>query len=346
MNIRIKSLKINNFKGIEELKLDFKYLNSDEVLDNIVIYGINGAGKSTILEAIYLSLIVATTYQNRKDLEKIENYLIDSISLGSEWIYNNRDEFTISIEILEASNSKTGTLKYNKDSGLSWSITPKLSISFGKPFTFLSSYRLLNPTTIQTAGDWEEIERIEYFSRRAGAYLNGRSRRDSQVFPSLSLQFDNNYKTVKQHLVNLITDKQVGAITEDGIETLEKIKEAFKIFFPEKEFLEKLSRTERLKDYRLNIKNEDGSVVDLDQLSSGEREVIAFFTYLCIKALNSSILIIDEPELHLHPKWQTIIVYAIHKLFPNTQLFIATHSKEIHQSASESELFELKKAEI
>jgi len=29
-------------------------------------------------------------------------------------------------------------------------------------------------------------------------------------------------------------------------------------------------------DYRLMIENKDGSIVDLDQLSSGEREIIAF----------------------------------------------------------------------
>jgi predicted ATP-dependent endonuclease of OLD family len=132
-------------------------------------------------------------------------------------------------------------------------------------------------------------------------------------------------------------------LTSKNRQILEKIKQSFKIFFPQKVFLEQLSRTEDTKDYRLMIKNEDGTIVDLDQLSSGEREVIAFFTYLCTKITNNSILIIDEPELHLHSKWQSIILYAIHQLFPNSQLFLATHSKEIHQSSSESELFELEK---
>jgi len=351
-DIKIRSIKINNFKGIKELNLDFTYPNNQEnILNNIIIYGINGSGKSTILEAIYVCLIVASTYHKKSDLKRIENYLMDYISLGSEWIYNNGEEFLLEITILDNNKVIVGTLKYHKEDGLKWSIenSQKLSENFHKSFTFLSSYRLLNPSTVQSAGDWSEIERIEEDALRNRPRMIHNSRhpmyRESNYFPSLSLQFENNYRTVKQYLVNLITDKKVEAITDENSQVLDKIKESFKIFFPQKEFLEQLSRTESIKDYRLMIKNEDGSIVDLDQLSSGEREIIAFFTYLCTKAINNSILIIDEPELHLHSKWQSILLYAIHQIFPNSQLFLATHSNEIHQSASVSELFELQKDE-
>ncbi len=350
-DIKIKSVGIKNFKGIKQLRLDFIYPQTDKILDNIVIYGINGSGKSTILEAIYLCLIVASTYHRNSDLKRIENYLVDYISLGSKWIYNNEEKLILNITIIDNKRPINATLTYHKKDGLEWRIenNQKLSEDFQKSFTFLSSYRLLNPTTVQTAGDWSEIERIEddILRNRARLIRDPRHlmyRRDN-YFPSLSLQFENNYKTVKQYLVNLITDKKVGAITEENEKILTKIKESFKIFFPKKEFLEQLSRTENIKDYRLMIKNEDGSLVDLDQLSSGEREIIAFFTYLCTKSINTSILIIDEPELHLHSKWQSILLYAIHQIFPNTQLFLATHSNEIHQSSSASELFELQKDE-
>lgn len=353
-SIRVKSISIQNFKGIKNLDLGFTYPNSSgTLLNNIVIYGVNGSGKSTILEAIYLCLIVASTYQGKEKgknlLKSIEEYLVDTISLGSEWIHNNEEKFTLRITIIDNLKELVGTLTYHKKEGLSWNKNSRddLSETFKQSFTFLSSYRLLNPSTVQNAGDWSEIERIEdditksrfISSRRLPNYM----RREEHYFPSLSLQFENNYKTVKQFLVNLITDKKVEAITNKNQMVLDKIKIAFKIFFPNKEFLEQLSRTDNLKDYRLMIKNEDGSVVDLDQLSSGEREIIAFFTFLCTKSINNSILIIDEPELHLHAKWQSILLYAIREIFPDSQLFLATHSNEIYQSASESEVFEVEK---
>ncbi len=324
-NIKVKKLKITNFKGIKDLELDFTYQNYDKILDNIVIYGINGTGKSTILEAIYLCLTVGATYSQIFDLKdfhesrKLEEILVDSISLGSEWIYHNEQEFIIDIQISDNKELIDATLEYHRKDGLKWKIQNNVSLDLNS-FTYLSSYRVLNPSRVQSAGDWNQIDKI-------------------------NRKFENNYDTVKQYLVNLITDKKVETLTSKKRKVLEKIKQSFKIFFPEKVFLEQLSRTEETKDYRLMIKNEDGSIVDLDQLSSGEREVIAFFTYLCTKATNNSILIIDEPELHLHSKWQSIMLYAIHKLFPNSQLFLATHSKEIHESSSESELFELEKGE-
>jgi predicted ATP-dependent endonuclease of OLD family len=324
-NIKVKKLKITNFKGIKDLELDFTYQNYDKILDNIVIYGINGTGKSTILEAIYLCLTVGATYSHFFDLKdfhesrKLEEILVDSISLGSEWIYHNEQEFIIDIQISDNKELIDATLEYHRKDGLKWKIQNNVSLDLNS-FTYLSSYRVLNPSRVQSAGDWNQIDKI-------------------------NRKFENNYDTVKQYLVNLITDKKVETLTSKKRKVLEKIKQSFKIFFPEKVFLEQLSRTEETKDYRLMIKNEDGSIVDLDQLSSGEREVIAFFTYLCTKATNNSILIIDESELHLHSKWQSIMLYAIHKLFPNSQLFLATHSKEIHESSSESELFELEKGE-
>jgi predicted ATP-binding protein involved in virulence len=317
-NTKIKKLKITNFKGIKDLELDFTYQNTDKILDNIILYGINGTGKSTILEAIYICLTVGAAYHKNNNLKTIEEFLIDYISLSSEWIYNNQQKFIIDIQILDNEKLIDATLEYHQNNGLKWKIQNNLPLEIQNSFTYLSSYRLLNPSTVQSAGDWNQIYQI-------------------------NRKFENNYRTVKQYLVNLITDKKVETLTSKNRQILEKIKQSFKIFFPQKVFLEQLSRTEDTKDYRLMIKNEDGTIVDLDQLSSGEREVIAFFTYLCTKATNNSILIIDEPELHLHSKWQSIILYAIHQLFPNSQLFLATHSKEIHQSSSESELFELEK---
>ena len=344
-NTKIKGINIINFKGIQEVELKFTYQDSDRILNNIVIYGVNGSGKSTILEAIYICLIVGSVYhKNNDDLKRIENFLINYISLGNEWIYNNKDKFIITMQIITYKQELSATLSYHKEKGLNWDTANPYNFSnaLKDNFSYLSSYRLLNPSTVQSAGDWEEINKIEedVFRRKTRFIRDARYGR-TNYFPSLNLQFDNNYRTVKQYLINLITDKKVGALTSKNTEILNKIKESFKIFFPNKKFLEQLTRTDTTKDYRLMIENEDKSIVDLDQLSSGEREVIAFFTYLCTQAINNSIIIVDEPELHLHPKWQSIILYSIHKIFPNIQLFIASHSSEIHQSASQSELFEL-----
>lgn len=41
------------------------------------------------------------------------------------------------------------------------------------------------------------------------------------------------------------------------------------------------------------------------------------------------ILLIDEIELHLHPGWQQTVIPSLRRVFPNTQLIVATHSPQI-----------------
>ena len=39
--------------------------------------------------------------------------------------------------------------------------------------------------------------------------------------------------------------------------------------------------------------------------------------------------IIDEIELHLHPKWQREIIPALTRTFPNCQFIVTTHSPQV-----------------
>ena len=44
------------------------------------------------------------------------------------------------------------------------------------------------------------------------------------------------------------------------------------------------------------------------------------------KSESGGILIIDELEQHLHPRWQRLIVQRLRQQFPNTQFFSTTHT--------------------
>lgn len=79
--------------------------------------------------------------------------------------------------------------------------------------------------------------------------------------------------------------------------------------------------------------------IDINDLSSGEQQIVFRGTDLLYHAENASTIIIDEPELSLHPKWQEKILSFYRNLFTNedgkqiAQLMIATHSQYIIQSA-------------
>ncbi len=72
-----------------------------------------------------------------------------------------------------------------------------------------------------------------------------------------------------------------------------------------------------------------GKKFGINELSSGEKQL--FLRTLAIKMLEpeNSIIMIDEPELSLHPKWQQKIIDVYKKIGKNNQIILATHSPHI-----------------
>lgn len=68
-----------------------------------------------------------------------------------------------------------------------------------------------------------------------------------------------------------------------------------------------------------------------DNLSSGEMQLIVIIVHLVFWEFRreSSVFMIDEPELSLHISWQEKFVDAILKASPSTQFILATHSPAI-----------------
>lgn len=105
-------------------------------------------------------------------------------------------------------------------------------------------------------------------------------------------------------------------------------------------------------------------LVDLDDLSSGEKSIVQMFYPLVereIKHLLAQIgagqepgarpelcVLIDEPELHLHPNLQLKILDYLRVLTSGTltQVIVATHSPTIVEYASFEELFLLRPVEL
>lgn len=92
-------------------------------------------------------------------------------------------------------------------------------------------------------------------------------------------------------------------------------------------------------DWSLNLRNRNKNTyvielkkgtrtILLTQASSGETELINFIFGLVALNLTDSIIIIDEPELHLHPQWLWILrdFFMDFANSRNNQLFISTHS--------------------
>lgn len=79
--------------------------------------------------------------------------------------------------------------------------------------------------------------------------------------------------------------------------------------------------------YEITLKK-DGREFLLTQASSGEKEIINFLLGIFALNIRNGLIIIDEPDLHLHPQWQRLLIELFVELSNKTdnQFIIATHS--------------------
>lgn len=91
-------------------------------------------------------------------------------------------------------------------------------------------------------------------------------------------------------------------------------------------------------DTRPIFRNSLGKEFDITGLSSGEKQLFLRALSLKFLEVNNSVILIDEPEISLHPQWQRKIIDVYKRIGNNNQLIIATHSPHVIGSITSNKL--------
>ncbi|MGP6151626.1 AAA family ATPase [Priestia flexa] len=104
----------------------------------------------------------------------------------------------------------------------------------------------------------------------------------------------------------------------------------------------------------IHVKYEDGELMPISYLSDGYQDIIGIISDIAYRMaiLNPhlghdvlkqtpGIVLIDEVDLHLHPKWQQKILIILKEIFPKVQFVTTTHSALIISSTKENEAVEI-----
>jgi AAA domain, putative AbiEii toxin, Type IV TA system len=127
---------------------------------------------------------------------------------------------------------------------------------------------------------------------------------------------------------------------EDSL--IESLQELFATFFPGKTFIGPRPTSDGSVEFPVEL--QDGSSHDVDELSAGEKEVLYGYMRLRNSTPANSVILVDEPELHLNPRPIRGLArfYSNHLVVGHrNQLWLISHSDTLLREAVNLEGFDV-----
>ncbi len=256
--MKIRKFEIKNYKIFKKINMDFTD-KKNMPLPIIIIAGINGTGKTTILEYLY----------------NCDNYYFRELNQDSM-------EFECDDKIVKLPDISFESKEYLKD------------IAKGN-FKGNSVQKIIEKKIIYLSAN-KGVEDIKEFLPK---YL-------FQKIFNEKADVEESYKEVRDYINTIFKDLNI-----------------------------KIEFDSRDAEGNLFFRNKKEEVFSIDDISTGEKTLLSKVLYLYLKEIKDSVILIDEPELSLHPSWQNKILklYENFAKENNCQIIIATHSPHIIGSA-------------
>lgn len=320
----IKEIKIKNFKAIEDISIDFKPGVN-------LLVGDNGVGKTSILEAVTVALhgimtgIAGVPVRNIRQ-EDIR-FSIGKLGGASAGItYFSPTEVTCDLEFRDKHYYWT---RSRKDE------TPKLNTKMeGKEICQDFKEMANNPKEILPLISFESEARV--WQNRRGDFGKELKKKlnDRRCGYIGCLDYSLDVKGIQAWCLKM----EMEAFQQEAkIPEYEAFKEIVAIFMQKISELEKkpVLRYSRQLDEMVYREEEE---MPISNLSAGYQSLLWMIMNLAYRLalLNpgqaellrktEGIVLIDEIDMHLHPKWQWNVVNALEEALPNVQFIMATHS--------------------
>ena len=332
--MRVKQLILKGFRGFTDTTFDF------DSFPVILLAGNNGAGKSSVLDciAVLLSRFASRVRSqnsfgfsfkvediNNKASQTVNEIQIEYQNQYYEWLVSKTKPGRVQKKILKISQAALLARGLQK--------TLENNEKFALPIMVyypVGRVVLDVPLRIRTKHVFDQLQ----------AYENAlRSGSDFRVF----------FEWYRQQEDVENESRRDRAFKPDS--ALESVRTAIYSFLPG------FSNLKVLRKPRLQMvisKNKEQLIIT--QLSDGEKCLLAMIGDLARRLAlanpklenplhGEGIVLIDEIELHLHPKWQRAIIPGLTRTFPNCQFILTTHSPQVISSVQPEAVFMLENTE-
>lgn len=358
--MHVEKLRMQNFRGFKDVTIDFP--------SNLAVFiGVNGSGKSSIIDCLdnlFLKLIshlldIGIMNVKHSGVYGLDNFTKNDISNGCKETIN---ELTISYA------------EFRKE--------------FARDISLLHCYGY-SPNN-SSSEPYCEAERsllndVENFTNFIRSQINKNSNQSIPLFASYTTKrtvtdyrFSNSSFFSLNSPLSLFKSFQVNSYT-DATDIKDINFENFFLWFKSKEDIEQEIRLDgdlNYQDYQLNfvrqailsilpdykdmkvrrsrmqivLKKQNHELV-LNQLSDGEKNLLVMVADIARRLAianpdptknaleGEGIILIDEIELHLHPQWQRDIIPRLTSTFPNCQFIVTTHSPQVLSNVKKENVF-------
>lgn len=333
--MKIKTIEIINNDILGDLILDFTNENN-EIADTVIIAGENGTGKSTIFNIIYefsnYNLINRKSNEIRKFKVALNEqevlYLInnDNFKQRTKNIFFNDNLLELSFEFNFNIQNSWNQIKVKlldkqqqeKEINSDVFVNPETKLIFKTIFSDVEINFNSNAITSITSLD---IDKKINTSIKSSPEL---ARQITQLLVDIQALDDS-------EISKFVRNNPKKQVNWDELNLrMTRFERAFNFMFSNKSYKE----VRNVNNTKKVIFEEFNKEAFIENLSSGEKQIIFRGSFL-LKDKNSnknSIILIDEPEISLHPKWQLKVLEFYKKLFTDdngkqtSQMFVATHS--------------------
>ncbi|MBP2549688.1 putative ATP-binding protein involved in virulence [Neorhizobium galegae] len=343
--MKITSLSLFNLRGFEFAEFTFNPQFN-------LIAGINGAGKSTVLDTIGAC---ASHIHRQVQSVRINPFGFDAedIRFGSPFadatIYFSLDghecrftlrewrEAVVRDDPANIERLRREILEIERPGERPRTLMRELADTLSSP-----EPTLFNPPVADMKG-WAAQERsaplVMHFSTRRSMLTE----RDVEGSKTVAAKYPAYFNALRNSMLSIVqTADRMRAQRVQAAEhppsrrAVELLEEAISTFLPQFSNL----RPSEEGPPRILIDYE-GVTLDIRQLSDGERSVLVLILDIARRLTQANptledpmreaeaVILIDEIDLHLHPQWQRKIVGDLTRTFPNCQFIATTHSPQV-----------------
>ena len=302
--MKIRKLHIEKYKVFDDATFDF-IDKEGKTLDTIVLAGVNGCGKTSVLElikdilnydrlgknSIEIDIVISNKYREKLNTitwtdNSKEKKMLETLSQ----IYI--DEFLVNIPLPILSENNSNILSYSRS-----------QLQF-----------------------FMERGNIIYFPCGDNMYVE----KNVKIL-HISIKKNMEESMLKSVRDEIFKNKEISPkqTIENAVQKVNYLLSDFKL-------------NTRLVDFeseRMIFESLNGEKIYFDDLSNGEKQLYFRAISLYQLNINEGIILVDEPEDSMHPTWQKAIISLYQKIGTNNQVIVATHSPHVMASVKPESLF-------